>query len=73
MKSGPGRPKLPKAKAKRELLSIRVLPSERMEFERKAKADGLSLSDWVRKKLTDAPDCDKKSLDGDSVESNHGG
>jgi uncharacterized protein (DUF1778 family) len=50
----PGRPKLPKAKAKGVLLSIRTTPDERRAFEAAALAEGLSLSDWSRKKLTEA-------------------
>lgn len=53
-----GRPKLINADRKHKLLSIRLQPSEHSEFEKKAKAEGLSLSDWVRKKLQTDLQCD---------------
>ena len=51
MAKKPGRPKLPKHKAKGVMISLRVLPDERRAFEELADKTGLSLSEWLRRSL----------------------
>ena len=46
-----GRPKLPKDQV-RTVITLRLTPSERREFEKRAHRDGLRLPDWIRKALT---------------------
>lgn len=50
----PGRPSLPKGEAKGETLRIRVTPSELKGYGAKAKASGLSVSEWIRSTLNTA-------------------
>ncbi|HYG77980.1 MAG TPA: hypothetical protein VEK08_23445 [Planctomycetota bacterium] len=51
MAKKPGRPKLPKNKAKGVMISLRVLPDERKAFEELADKSGVSLSEWLRRSL----------------------
>jgi predicted HicB family RNase H-like nuclease len=53
MSAAMGRPKLPDGEA-RKLFSIRLSEKEKAAFEKAAKAEKKSLSDWVRKTLTAA-------------------
>ena len=46
-----GRPSFPRGKAKSEIVKMRVLPSEKVIYEREAKAHGKDLSTWVRETL----------------------
>jgi predicted HicB family RNase H-like nuclease len=46
-----GRPSFAKGKAKSEIVKMRVLPSEKVLYEREAKAQGKDLSTWVRETL----------------------
>ncbi len=55
MKTKKGRPKKPKSEQKSVLLSVRVTSEEYRDFEKLAKADNMAVSQWVRKKLTNAP------------------
>jgi hypothetical protein len=49
MKKNPGgRPKLPKGKAKGDMIGVRLLKAERRQVEAAAKRDGKRLSEWVR-------------------------
>lgn len=50
----PGRPELPKGEALEKVIQSRVQPSEFKSFEKAAKAEGLKLSEWVRKTLKEA-------------------
>lgn len=56
MPKKPGRPKLPKSKAKGEMISFRVMPDERKKLVELADKDGLSLSEWLRKPVMAALD-----------------
>jgi hypothetical protein len=47
----PGRPKLPKGASKAKFLRVRVTPDELRAFERAAKTDGKTVSEWIRSKL----------------------
>ena len=60
MPKKPGRPKLPKSKAKGEMISFRVMPDERKKLVELADQDGLSLSEWLRKPVMAALDQRKK-------------
>ena len=60
MPKKPGRPKLPKSKAKGEMISFRVMPDERKKLVELADKDGLSLSEWLRKPVMAALDQRKK-------------
>jgi hypothetical protein len=60
MQKKPGRPKLPKSKAKGEMISFRVMPDERKKLVELADKDGLSLSEWLRKPVMAALDQRKK-------------
>ena len=46
-----GRPKMKRGEAKGIIIGIRIRREERRILESKAKADGLSLSEWIRRKL----------------------
>lgn len=50
----PGRPKLPKGESKGKFLRVRVTPDEIRAFEKAAKADGASVSEWSRRILRTA-------------------
>jgi hypothetical protein len=45
---GPGRPKLPKAKRKVVIFSIRLSEKERAQIDRAARARELKAADWAR-------------------------
>jgi hypothetical protein len=49
-----GRPKLPKAKRKAEVTPIRFNHEDKILYQDKAKREGISLSDWIRKTLKSA-------------------
>lgn len=60
MMVGRGRPRLPDGSARYSYLRVRVSDRERGLIQKSAEADGLSVSEWVRKKLlADLPDSDK--------------
>ena len=46
-----GRPKLPKGKALSKLKGFRFQEGELAAYEKSANAEGLTLSEWVRKTL----------------------
>jgi hypothetical protein len=50
-KRKPGRPALPKNRYRGELITVRLQPGERAEFEKLARANKMSLSDWIRRAL----------------------
>ncbi len=47
-----GRPKKVDADKASENIGFRVTPGERLKLEKKAEADGLSLSKWLRRMVT---------------------
>jgi hypothetical protein len=47
-KRKPGRPSVPKNKYRGELITVRLQPDERAEFEEAAKSKHLRLSEWIR-------------------------
>lgn len=47
----PGRPPLPKGQAKGRIVPIRLTHDERFKYEKVAKANGQTLSEWVRSTL----------------------
>lgn len=49
-----GRPELPKGEALGKVKPIRFQDAELKSFEKAAKAEGLSFSEWVRKTLKTA-------------------
>lgn len=49
-----GRPKLAKGEAKDVVLQSRVQPSEKIAYQKAAKANGRDLSTWVRETLNQA-------------------
>ena len=49
--SKPGRPPLPKGSAKAGTLRVRVTPDELRVIETAAKANGQTMSEWIRGKL----------------------
>jgi predicted HicB family RNase H-like nuclease len=49
-----GRPKLPKGKALGKPTPIRFQDDERATFEKAAKKEGLTLSEWIRQTLKQA-------------------
>lgn len=51
MKRGPGRPAVPKERAKGSLLSVRFAKEEREALERAATREGLKVSEWARRRL----------------------
>lgn len=48
-----GRPPLPKNQIK-GVITLRVTPAEREEYESRARKGGLRLSDWIRESLNRA-------------------
>jgi len=48
-KRKPGRPKLPKAEAKGKIVPIRFRKAEAEQLAEAAKADDLTLSEWIRR------------------------
>ena len=50
----PGRPKLAKGSARGVVLQTRVQPDEKAVFEKAAKKQGLTLSEFVRQTLNNA-------------------
>jgi uncharacterized protein (DUF1778 family) len=46
-----GAPRKPTAKAKRDLIQIRVGAAEKAAFEQAAELDGKKLSEWMRDRL----------------------
>jgi predicted HicB family RNase H-like nuclease len=44
-----GRPKLAKGQAKGSILPVRFSPEDRAKVERAAKAESLSVSEWIRR------------------------
>ncbi|MGH9617052.1 MAG: plasmid mobilization protein [Acidobacteriaceae bacterium] len=50
----PGRPKLPKGDAKGKFLRVRITPEESTAIEMAAKANGQTVSDWIRNILANA-------------------
>lgn len=46
--SKPGRPPLPKGESKGKFLRVRVTPDELRSFEKMAKANSKSVSEWSR-------------------------
>lgn len=53
-KRGPGRPALPRGKARGAVLSVRLTDAERAAIVRKADAEGVSASDLAREILVRA-------------------
>jgi hypothetical protein len=51
MKKRQGAPRKPAAKAKRELIQIRVGAAEKAAFVRASDLDGKKLSEWIRDRL----------------------
>jgi hypothetical protein len=51
MKRRPGAPRKPAAKAKRELVQIRLGAAEKAGFALAADLDGKKLSEWIRDRL----------------------
>jgi len=51
MKTRRGRPKLPKGRVREVAVRVRVSPDEKAKIEADAKGDGISVSDFIRKKL----------------------
>ena len=51
---GPGRPRLPKGKAKGAVLSIRLTPAERELLDALADDEGSTVSEWARATLLHA-------------------
>ena len=49
-----GRPKLAKGEAKAATVRVRATPDELRAFERTAKASKQTLSEWIRKTLSEA-------------------
>ncbi|MCA1624998.1 MAG: ribbon-helix-helix domain-containing protein [Acidobacteria bacterium] len=49
-----GRPRLPKGQALGKPTPIRFQDDERAAFERAAKKEGLTLSEWIRQTLKEA-------------------
>jgi hypothetical protein len=49
--SKPGRPPLPKGSAKAGTLRVRVTPDELLTIEMEAKANGQTMSEFIRGKL----------------------
>jgi predicted HicB family RNase H-like nuclease len=49
-----GRPKLAKGEAKETVLQSRVQPSEKLAYQKAAKAQGLDLSTWIRQTLNES-------------------
>jgi len=47
----PGRPPLPKGQAKGRIVPIRLTHDERQQYEKAARANGQTLSEWVRSTL----------------------
>ena len=53
-KRKPGRPRLPKGAAKNATLpAVRFKAAEMKEIEAAAKAQGLTVSEWIRQSVTD--------------------
>ena len=57
-----GRPKLPRGQDKGAVIALRVLKSERKQFEAVAKRNGMKLSEWMRRVLLNATLEDKKQV-----------
>ena len=53
-KRKPGRPKLPKGSAKGSIVPVRFSPEDRRRVEAAARANGQSVSEWVRSTLSAA-------------------
>lgn len=53
-----GRPKLPKDKSKKTIVTFRLIPEEKDRIERAAKAAGMRVSQWIRKTLLKAAGVD---------------
>lgn len=49
-----GRPTLPKGNAKDVMLRVRVTPDDIKAMKAKAKANGQSVSEWIRSTISDA-------------------
>lgn len=49
-----GRPRLPKGEARGKITPIRFQNDERAAFEKAAKREGLTLSEWIRQTLKQA-------------------
>lgn len=49
-----GRPPLPKGSALGKIVPVRFAESERAAFEKLAKKEGLTLSEWIRQTLKTA-------------------
>lgn len=47
----PGRPKLPKGEAKGTIVPVRFSPEDRKRVEASAKANGKTVSQWIRSTL----------------------
>jgi predicted HicB family RNase H-like nuclease len=54
VKRKPGRPKLPKGKAKGKIVPIRFTKAEAEHLAEAAKKNGQTLSDWIRHTLVTA-------------------
>ncbi len=51
MKPKLGRPKLPKGEARSVMVHLRLTKAQGEALEAKAKAAGMSISDWIRTKI----------------------
>ena len=49
-----GRPKLPKGEAKGKIVPVRFSPEDLKRIAARAKADGLTVSEWIRRTLNAA-------------------
>jgi uncharacterized protein (DUF1778 family) len=58
-----GRPKKTKAERKGELMPFRVSADERKAIDAAAERAGMGRSDWIRKVLIDAANCNTISAD----------
>jgi len=53
-----GRPTLPSAKARGNILSLRLQPSERRKLDEAAERTGMKITAWSRKRLLEAAERD---------------